>query len=85
MRKRPNFQEGVYEQNLAKIDQVRKIANEKGAEVAHIVLAWYLTRDEIDVIIPGAKNSDQVLKNQKTLKVELTDDEIQAIDRIFQA
>ncbi len=85
MRKRPNFQEGVYEQNLAKIDQVRKIADEKGVEVAHIVLAWYLTRDEIDVIIPGAKNSNQVLNNQKTLEVVLTDEEVQKIDRIFQA
>lgn len=81
--KRPQFQPGVYEQNLAKIGHVREIAKAKGVEVAHIVLAWYLTRDVIDVIIPGAKNVDQVLHNLKTLDVRLTNQEIRNIDRIF--
>jgi myo-inositol catabolism protein IolS len=84
-RRRPQFQEGVYEQNLKKIKLVREIATAKGAEVAHIVLAWYLTRKCIDVIIPGAKNADQVLQNLHTLKVQLTAGEIQEIDRIFQS
>ena len=53
-------------------------------EVAHIILAWYLTRDTIDVIIPGAKRADQVLSNLKTLDVQLTNEEINKIDRIFQ-
>lgn len=84
-RRRPQFQEGVYEQNLRKIELVREIATAKGAEVAHIVLAWYLTRKCIDVIIPGAKNADQVLQNLHTLKVQLTAGEVQQIDRIFQS
>lgn len=84
-RRRPQFQEGVYEQNLKKIKLVREIATAKGAEVAHIVLAWYLTRKCIDVIIPGAKNADQVLQNLHTLNVQLTAGEIQEIDRIFQS
>ncbi|MCH6264691.1 aldo/keto reductase [Neobacillus citreus] len=82
--KRPQFQKEVYEQNLAKIEKVREIADAKGAEVAHVVLAWYLTREGIDVIIPGAKNADQVLHNLKTLDVELSPQEIQSIDQIFQ-
>ncbi|MBV7505425.1 aldo/keto reductase [Bacillus sp. sid0103] len=82
-RKRPQFQEGVYEQNLEKIELVRKIASAKGAEVAQIILAWYLSRPCIDVIIPGAKRADQVLHNLKTLEVQLTAEEIQEIDRIF--
>ncbi len=83
MRKRPQFREGVYEENLKKIEKVRKIAGEKGTEVAHIVLAWYLTREAIDVIIPGAKRAEQVLQNLKTLEVNLTNEEIQEIDQIF--
>lgn len=82
-RKRPLFQEGVYEKNLEKIEQVRQIAQAKGAEVAHVVLAWYLTHPAIDVIIPGAKRAEQVLQNLKTLEVQLTDGEIHQIDRIF--
>ncbi|WP_066255199.1 aldo/keto reductase [Neobacillus drentensis] len=83
-RNRPQFQEGVFEHNLEKIEQVRSIALAKGAEVAQVVLAWYLSRKSIDVIIPGAKRAEQVLDNLKTLTVHLTANEIDAIDRIFQ-
>ncbi|MGG3466897.1 aldo/keto reductase [Neobacillus pocheonensis] len=82
-RKRPNFQGEKFEHNLERIEQVRKIALAKGVEVAHVVLAWYLTRDAIDVIIPGAKRAEQVLHNLKTLEVHLTNEEIQEMDRIF--
>ena len=82
-RKRPQFKDGVFEQNLEKIEQVRKIASEKGAEIAQVILAWYLYRPCIDVIIPGAKRADQVLHNLKTLQIQLTAEEIQEIDRIF--
>ncbi|MDN3016402.1 aldo/keto reductase [Paenibacillus sp. BSR1-1] len=81
--KRPNFQGERYQKNLEKIEQVRQIALEKGVEVSHVILAWYLTREAIDVIIPGAKRAEQVLHNLKTLEVQLTAEEIQAIDRIF--
>ena len=53
--------------------------------MAHIVLAWYLTRDSIDVVIPGAKRAEQVLDNLKTLDVVLTAEEIQEIDRTFKS
>jgi len=48
------------------------------------VLAWYLTVDSIDAIIPGAKKPEQVLDNLKTLDVQLTKEEIEKISQIFQ-
>ena len=80
----PYFQGDAFIQNLEKVEQLRKIADEKGADIAHVVLAWYLTRDSIDVIIPGAKNATQVLSNLKTRDIQLTMEEIQEIDRLFQ-
>ncbi|MGO4498312.1 aldo/keto reductase [Paenibacillus sp. 2RAB27] len=79
----PHFHGGKFNENLEKVEQLRKIANEKNAEVAHVVLAWYLTHDSIDVVIPGAKRTDQVLDNLKTLDVHLTKKEINEIDHIF--
>ncbi|WP_028590125.1 aldo/keto reductase [Paenibacillus massiliensis] len=79
----PLFQGEAFARNLAKVDQVRTIAKAKDAEVAHVILAWYLTVEGIDALIPGAKRPDQVLSNLKTLHVELTSDEIQRIDSIF--
>ncbi|MNN94779.1 2,5-diketo-D-gluconate reductase B [compost metagenome] len=81
----PYFQGEAFAQNLEKVERVRQIANAKGAEVAHVVLAWYLANAAIDVIIPGAKRADQVLNNLKTLDVQLSAQEIQEIDHIFQA
>lgn len=80
----PHFQGEAFIQNLEKVEQLRKIADAKGVETAHVVLAWYLTREAIDVVIPGAKRKEQVLSNLKTLQVKLTKAEIQEIDHIFQ-
>ncbi|CAM2916762.1 aldo/keto reductase [Paenibacillus sediminis] len=79
----PLFQGEAFIRNLEKVEQVREIAGAKGAEVAHVVLAWYLTRDSIDALIPGAKKPEQVLNNLKTLEVQLTAEEIEKIDQIF--
>jgi len=79
----PYFQGEAFEQNLDKVEKVRKIADAKDAEVAHVVLAWYLTRDAVDTVIPGAKRGEQVLNNLKTLDVQLTNEEIQEINQIF--
>ncbi|PLR86887.1 oxidoreductase [Bacillus canaveralius] len=83
--KNPLFQEEAFIRNLEKVEQLREIANAKNAEVAHVVLAWYLTRDSIDVLIPGAKKPEQVINNLKTLDVELTAEEIEKISSIFRA
>ncbi len=77
------FQGETFKNHLANIEKIRAIAEAKDAEVAHVVLAWYLTRDAIDVVIPGAKREDQVLSNLKTLDVELSEQEIKEIDEIF--
>ncbi|MCT4780727.1 MULTISPECIES: aldo/keto reductase [Exiguobacterium] len=79
----PLFQEDVFKDNLAKVDLLRPIAEAKDAEVAHIVLAWYLAQDGIDAIIPGAKRADQVTDTIRTLDVELMEEEIRQIDQIF--
>lgn len=81
--KNPLFQGEAYLCNLDKIELLREIANDKQAEISSIVLAWYLTQNAIDTVIPGAKKPEQVLLNIKTLEIELTTKEIQEIDRIF--
>jgi aryl-alcohol dehydrogenase-like predicted oxidoreductase len=48
-----------------------------------VVLAFYLTRPSLDVVIPGAKRADQVVDNLQTLDVTLTDEEIKHIESIF--
>lgn len=83
--KDPLFQGENFAKNLQKVEQARQIAEAKGVEVAHLVLAWYLTVPSIDALIPGAKRPEQIVSNLETLKVQLTPEEIQAIDSIFKA
>lgn len=77
------IKEEQYIPTIEKIEQLRPIAEAKGVEISHIVLAWYLTREAIPAIIPGAKNAQQVLANLKTIDVQLTADETSNIDRLF--
>ncbi|WP_017814837.1 aldo/keto reductase [Paenibacillus shenyangensis] len=79
----PLFTGEAFTHNLQKVEMLRPIAQAKGVEIAHLVLAWYLTRDSIDAIIPGAKRGDQVLDNLKTLDIQLTPQEIEQISHIF--
>lgn len=84
LKRRPHFQGENYLLNLEKIDQLKEIATGKGCKVSHVVLAWYLTRDVIDAIIPGAKTREQVLENMLAAQIELTQEEIDHIDQVFQ-
>ncbi len=80
---KPEFQGETFKENLKKVDKLREIAQEHGVDVAHIVLAYYLTKPSLDVIIPGAKRGEQVIDNLKTLEVNLTEENIQLIESLF--
>ncbi|RDW17410.1 aldo/keto reductase [Oceanobacillus chungangensis] len=80
---RPQFQDDVYFNYLEKVDKFRAIADKHNVDVAHIVLAFYLTRETIDSVIPGARNRQQIEDNLKAAEVKLTKEDIQFIDDIF--
>lgn len=79
----PFYKEEQFEENLRKVDELKKMAEDKGEEVAHIVLAFYLTRPSMDLLIPGAKNGEQIRSNLRAAEIELTEAEINRIDEIF--
>lgn len=78
-----DFQGDKFQDNVQKVNQLKEIAEVKNTSVANIVLAFYLQVDVIDAIIPGAKREEQVDSNLQTLNVQLTDEEVQKIDKIF--
>ena len=78
-----DFQGDKFQENVKKVNQLKEIAETKNTSVANIVLAFYLQVDVIDAIIPGAKRQEQVDSNLQTLNVQLTDEEVQKIDKIF--
>lgn len=84
-KRHPLFKAESYFSNLEKVDELRQISKEKNTEVAHLVLAWYLTRGPIDAVIPGAKTPEQIIHNGKAADVHLTEKEIERIDTVFKA
>ncbi|MCY8402524.1 aldo/keto reductase [Bacillus sonorensis] len=82
-REMENFQGERFKENIKKVNKLAPIAEKHGADIAHIVLAWYLARPEIDILIPGAKRADQLLDNIKTAEIRLSQDNIDYIDQLF--
>lgn len=80
---RRDFIPGVFEENVRRVKALESLAAAYQTSIANIVLAFYLTRPAIDVIIPGAKRAEQVIENIKAADIVLSDDEIQYIDELF--
>ncbi|HDB3334954.1 TPA: aldo/keto reductase [Staphylococcus aureus] len=80
---RRDFIPGVSEENVRRVKALESLAAAHQTSIANIVLAFYLTRPAIDVIIPGAKRAEQVIENIKAADIVLSDDEIQYIDELF--
>ncbi|HEK6181469.1 TPA: aldo/keto reductase [Staphylococcus aureus] len=80
---RRDFIPGVFEENVRRVKALESLAAAHQTSIANIVLAFYLTRPAIDVIIPGAKRAEQVIENIKAADIVLSDDEIQYIDERF--
>src|SRR5690625_1946195 len=81
--KKAEFQSKNFQKNIEKVEELRRIADTYGVEISQLVLAWYLTRDAIDVVIPGAKRGNQVKNNMKALEISLSAEHVQKIDQLF--
>lgn len=79
----PYYQEDTFKENLAKVDQLKSLAEKYGEDVAQIVLAFYFTRPSLDVIIPGAKKGEQIKANMRAAEIDLDPEDIEFIDELF--
>jgi aryl-alcohol dehydrogenase-like predicted oxidoreductase len=76
----PRFQEGNVERNLALVDALRAIADAKRVSVAQIAIAWVLAQGEDIVPVIGARRRDRLTESLGALDVDLTHDELAAIE-----
>jgi aryl-alcohol dehydrogenase-like predicted oxidoreductase len=63
-------------------DTLREVAAARGATAAQVALAWLLKRDDHVIPIPGATRPEHVRENSGALSLELSEEEIAAIDRV---
>ncbi|MET8019907.1 aldo/keto reductase [Streptomyces decoyicus] len=79
-RSQPRFADGNLEQNLAIVDRLNALAAEKGVSAGQLALAWVQYRGDDVVPIPGTRREKYLEENLGALAVELTADELAAID-----
>jgi len=76
----PRFQRGNVERNLALVDALREIAEERGATVAQVAIAWVLARGDDIVPVIGARRRDRLQEALGALDVRLDDDALGRIE-----
>jgi aryl-alcohol dehydrogenase-like predicted oxidoreductase len=81
----PRFQGEALETNLKLVDQVKALAEEKGCTPGQLALAWVLAqsgRHGIDVVpIPGTKRVAYLEENAAAADVELTPEDLDALEK----
>ncbi|MEA2454760.1 MAG: hypothetical protein QOI45_1022 [Thermoleophilaceae bacterium] len=82
-RSSPRFQEGNRERNLERVQRALEIAEEVGCTPAQLALAWLLHQGEHVVPIPGTRHPSRVEENAAAVDIELTDDQLRALDEAF--
>jgi aryl-alcohol dehydrogenase-like predicted oxidoreductase len=81
-RQSPRFQGENFQKNLQVVEQVRAIAQEKGATPSQLALAWLLAQGDDIVPIPGTKRRQYLEENVGATEITLTADDLQRIDAV---
>ena len=63
------------------MDALRGIADGRGTTVAQLAIAWVLSRGEDIVPLVGARRRDRLVEALGALELELTDEDVAAIER----
>lgn len=76
----PRFAPEALKTNLTLVELLRDVARSKGAAPAQIALAWLLAQKHWIVPIPGSTKVEHLSENLRAVDVELSPDELRAID-----
>src|ERR1700710_2840277 len=84
-RHNPRFQGENFAKNLELVDRVREIAESKGVTATQLALAWVMAQSRRSgspsiVRIPGTKRVSYLEENAGAADVELTEDDLRALD-----
>jgi len=64
------------------IDALEPMAKEKNCSVAQLSLAWLLNNPTVSTVIIGAKKTDQLEDNLKSIDITFTGAELQKLDEV---
>ena len=73
------FQGETYERALKALDQLRPLAEKYGITLGQLSLAWLIAQPQTSAIV-GARNAEQAKQNSVGGKVDIDEDDLEAID-----
>ncbi|EFL23679.1 aldo/keto reductase family oxidoreductase [Streptomyces himastatinicus ATCC 53653] len=79
-RTQPRFADGNLEQNLAIVDKLNELAEQKGVTAGQLALAWVQHRGDDVVPIPGTRREKYLEENLAAVAIELSAEDLAAID-----
>jgi len=79
----PRFSKEFLPLNMPMIEWLKDFATKKNATPAQIALAWLLAKSPNIVPIPGTRNTEHLLDNLGASKINLTQEDILAIETHF--
>jgi aryl-alcohol dehydrogenase-like predicted oxidoreductase len=79
----PRFQGENFDKNLALVERVERMAEEKGCTPAQLALAWVLAQGDDVVPIPGTKRRRYLEENVGALAVALTLDDLDHLEELM--
>lgn len=84
-RSSPRFQGENFAKNLDVLDRVVAIAKGKGVTPSQLALAWVLAQGDDVVPIPGTRRTANLEENVAALDLQLTEDDLAAIEEVAPA
>jgi aryl-alcohol dehydrogenase-like predicted oxidoreductase len=79
----PRFEEENLRANLEIVERLRPIADAKGCTLSQLAIAWVLAKGSDIVPIPGTKRAGFLDENLGAIKVELTSEDVEQVDRVL--
>jgi aryl-alcohol dehydrogenase-like predicted oxidoreductase len=76
----PRFNDGNLERNLSIVEALRAVAEAKGVTAGQLALAWVQHQGDDVVPIPGTKRRTYLEENVASLEIELSEEDIKAIE-----
>lgn len=78
----PRFAPQNLDRNLALVEELSRVAEEKGCSTAQLSLAWVLAQGNDVVPIPGTKRTTYLEQNVAAAAVVLTEEDLTRLDHI---
>ena len=83
MKVNPRFQQGNYERNIERTNQLRAMASDMSVSTSGLAIAWLLAKGDHVVPIPGTRSVEHLNELASGADLELSPSDVEAIEKVL--